>query len=419
MRKIHIRYCAIGLPAQECFGYGGAMEKPLFAAPRIAVVLPSFAKSNRDKLEGVFQYIRLHTPWQVRLIDRECDNQTVESIRRWRPSGIILGRLLGKFGRELDFGVPTVVMDAQRNCYSALLKRASFITCDQRLVAEAGADYLVRQGFVRLSYLATALCDWSVERGRLFQAWAEEKGVFCSLHISPGGRGTRSADWGVEQDSLLGWLKGLPKQTAVFVSNDRQAREVLELCQLARLRVPSDIAVLGCDNDELLCENTLPSLSSVAPDFASCGYQAAELLDRLMCKTIRKPLQLFYGVKRIVERESTRFLSGADDVRVGWGTDFIRLNAVRRISVFDIANHMRVSRRMAEILFKKQRGRSINSEIQLVRIDRLKSLLLETDKPITVLCEQCGYRNEAHVKRLFKRMVGLTMSQFRTAQKSV
>ena len=270
MRKIHIRYCAIGLPAQECFGYGGAMEKPLFAAPRIAVVLPSFAKSNRDKLEGVFQYIRLHTPWQVRLIDRECDNQTVESIRRWRPSGIILGRLLGKFGRELDFGVPTVVMDAQRNCYSALLKRASFITCDQRLVAEAGADYLVRQGFVRLSYLATALCDWSVERGRLFQAWAEEKGVFCSLHISPGGRGTRSADWGVEQDSLLGWLKGLPKQTAVFVSNDRQAREVLELCQLARLRVPSEKHAVETHSSILVAE---PSTSTAWTFSASSGVQ--------------------------------------------------------------------------------------------------------------------------------------------------
>ncbi|HNX33903.1 MAG TPA: substrate-binding domain-containing protein [Kiritimatiellia bacterium] len=394
------------------------MEKPLLAAPRIAVVLPSSAKSNRDKLAGVFQYIRLHTPWQVRLIDRECDSQTVASIHRWRPSGIILGRLLEKFGRELDFGVPTIVMDAPRACYGALLKRASFITCDQRLVAEAGADYLARQGFVRLAYLANAPCDWSVERGRLFQDWSEMSGLFCPVHISsPNGRVKRSADWFVEQDRLLRWLKSLPKQTAVFVSNDRQARELLDLCQLARLRVPSDIAVLGCDNDELLCENTLPALSSVEPDFTSCGYRAAELLDRSMSQKIRKPQQFFYGVKRIVERESTRFHSSADDVRICRGLEFIRLNAARRIGVCDVAKHMHVSRRMAEILFRKQRGRSINSEIQLVRIDRLKSLLLETDKPINALCEQCGYRNEAHVKNLFKRMVGSTMSQFRSSRK--
>ena len=391
------------------------MEKPLLAAPRIAVVLPSSAKSNRDKLAGVFQYVRLHTPWQVRLIDRECDSQTVARIRRWRPSGIILGRLLEKLGGALDFGVPTVVMDAPRACYSALLKRASFITCDQHLVAEAGADYLARKGFVKFAYLGTAASDWSVERGRLMQAWADERGLGCTVHIcSMGGRCRRPEDWIIEQDSLLGWLKGLQRQTAVFVSNDRQAREVLELCQLARIRVPSDLAVLGCDNDELLCENTLPSLSSVEPDFTACGYRAAELLDRLMAKTVRKPQQLFYGAKRIVERESTQFCAGADDVRIGRGLEFIRLNASRRIGVCDVAKHMRASRRTAEILFRRQRGRSINSEIQLVRIDRLKNLLVETDRPIAALCEQCGYRNAAHVKSLFKRMVGKTMSRFRT-----
>lgn len=416
MRIKHIRYCAIRLPARKGLGYGCRMEKPLLAAPRIAVVLPSSAKSNRDKLAGVFQYIRLHTPWQVRLIDRECDSQTVASIHRWRPSGIILGRLLEEIGRALDFGVPTVVMDAQRACYCTLLKRASFITCDQRLVAEAGADYLAAKGFSRLAYLANAPCDWSVERGRLFQEWAEKKGLSCRVHISSQtGRVQRSADWFAEQDSLLRWLKSLPKQTAAFVSNDRQAREVLELCQLAGLRIPSDIAVLGCDNDELLCENTLPALSSVEPDFASCGYRAAELLDRFMSKKVRKPQQLFYGVKRIVERESTLFHASTDDVRICRGIEFIRLNAARRIGVCDVVKHMHVSRRMAEILFRKQRGRSINSEIQLVRIDRLKRLLLETDKPITALCEQCGYRNEPHVKNLFKRMVGQTMSQFRAS----
>ena len=392
------------------------MVKPLLAAPRIAVVLPSFAKSNRDKLAGVFQYIRSHTPWQVRLIDRECDAHTIESIRRWKPSGIILGRLLETIGCELDVGVPTVVMDAPRASFAGLLKRASFITCDQRLVAEAGADYLVRQGFSRLAYLAISGCDWSIERGRYFREWAEKRGRLCFEHMSRSGRSTSADDWAAEQDSLLSWLRNLPKQTAVFVSNDRQARDILELCQLAGLRIPSDIAVLGCDNDELLCENTFPTLSSVEPDFASCGYRAAELLDRFMSKKVRKPQRFFYGVKRIVERESTRFHANMDDVRICRGLEFIRLNAARRIGVCDVARHMHISRRMAEILFRKQRGRSINSEIQLVRIDRLKRLLLETDQSIAALCAQSGYRNEVYVKHLFKRVVGQTMRQFRTSR---
>jgi len=278
---------------------------------------------------------------------------------------------------------------------------------------------LARKGFVRFAYLADAQSEWSVERSRLFSEWAINHGYACSVHVCRLCRRAHpSDDWVSEQNELLNWLKALPRQTAIFVSNDRQARELLELCQLVRLNVPSDVAVLGCDNDELLCENTTPSLSSVEPDFASCGYRAAELLDRLMCRAMRNQQLHLYGISRIVERESSQFRVTSADPRVCRGREFIRLNASRYIGVCDVADHMRVSRRMAEVLFRKQLDCSINAEIQRVRVDRLKGLLSETDRTITVLCQQCGYRNEAHVKGLFKRLVGQTMSQFRAAQRT-
>jgi len=400
-------------------GYTYPVKKFFTSAPRVVIVLSTAAESNRGKLAGIFRYVRLHTPWNVRLIDRVDDTQTAVNIRGWQPTGMIVGRLLGKIRGGLDFGVPAVVMDAKRMCYSDLFRRASFITCDQRIVAEKGAEYLARKGFVRFAYLADAQSEWSVERSRLFSEWAINHGYACSVHVCRLCRRAHpSDDWVSEQNELLNWLKALPRQTAIFVSNDRQARELLELCQLVRLNVPSDVAVLGCDNDELLCENTTPSLSSVEPDFASCGYRAAELLDRLMCRAMRNQQLHLYGISRIVERESSQFRVTSADPRVCRGREFIRLNASRYIGVCDVADHMRVSRRMAEVLFRKQLDCSINAEIQRVRVDRLKGLLSETDRTITVLCQQCGYRNEAHVKGLFKRLVGQTMSQFRAAQRT-
>ncbi len=389
------------------------------AVPRVVILISTDAPSNRAKLAGIFRYVRLHTPWNIRLIDRADDARTVSDIRKWRPSGMIIGRMLETVKGNLNFGIPSVVMDAKRKCYVDLLRRSSFISCDQGSVVEAGAKHLVKRGFVRFAYLADGLKEWSEERGQLFSAWAKERGFPCAVYVSRRrGSKARSDDWMAEQDELMQWLKSLPERTAIFVSNDRQAREVLEFCQLARISVPSELAVLGCDNDALVCENTMPALSSVEPDFEMCGYRAAELLERLMSRVQRGPQYLSYGVKRLIERESDTFQTRTPDPRVSMGLEFIRLNAARGIGVCDVAAHMRVSRRMAELLFRKQMGSSINAEIQRVRVERLKGFLQETDRSITVLCQQSGYTNDAHVKKLFKQLTGETMSHFRSSHRN-
>jgi len=121
--------------------------------------------------------------------------------------------------------------------------------------------------------------------------------------LTPGER----KDWTLDQKRLTRWLLGLPKPVAILAADDARARQVLETCQLAGLNVPGDIALLGVDNDELVCENTSPTLSSIQPDFDAGGYEAASLLEQLMRRTVRMPQNRFYGIKRIVVRESSRF----------------------------------------------------------------------------------------------------------------
>jgi AraC-like DNA-binding protein len=136
-----------------------------------------------------------------------------------------------------------------------------------------------------------------------------------------------------------------------------------------------------------------------------------------MRRTLRKPQNIFYGVKQIVVRESSRMAHSVDH-RYLRGLEFIRLNACASISVPDIARHMGVSRRLAEVLFRKYVGHSILGEIQQVRLTRLKSFLLETTLPISQISWQCGYPTETHAQRMFKQQTGLTMSQFRKQSKS-
>ena len=386
------------------------MKGFLQKTPKVALFLATNEKAGRDKLQGILRYMRLHTPWNFHLIENRIGEQRLGDLREWGATGVIVARMPESIGSIARTGLPTVVIDSPA-LYADRLPHASFVTCDSDAVGRAGAEHLLRQGFKSFAYVADAgQWDWSVSRGVAFCARIRQEGDNCAVYDGLTAR--ERSDWSFDQAHLKRWLLALPKPTALFATRDGRARQVLETCQLAGLNVPGDIAILGVDNEEILCENTAPTLSSIQPDFEAGGYQAAHLLEQLMRRTLRKPQTLCYGVKQIVVRESSR-LAHAVDHRFLRGLEFIRLNACAGIGVPDIAHHMGVSRRMAELLFRKHVGHSILDEIQQTRLARLKTFLLETALPIGQISEQCGYQTEMHAKRMFKQQAGLTMRQFR------
>jgi LacI family transcriptional regulator len=192
---------------------------------------------------------------------------------------------------------------------------------------------------------------------------------------------------------------------------------VLDTCPRPAITLTEENRRIGVDNDETICENTRPSLSSVLPDFEGGGYLAAELLDRLMRAPSRKAVRLTYGVKRVVHRLSSL------DIRVSsplaaTALEFIRLNACAGITVTDVARRLNVSRRFAEIHFREARGHSILEEIQRQRLDRVRALLRETDLPIGEIGARCGYGTETYLKALFKARFGITMRDYRKRPRS-
>ena len=383
--------------------------------PRVALFLATNEKAGRDKLQGILRYMRLHTPWNIHLVENCIGEQQLVNLKGWGVTGVIVVRMPEAIRFVEHVRVPTVVMDSPA-LYLKRFSDTSYVMSDSEAVGRAGAEAFLKQGFRHFAYVPDAYeWDWSELRGRGFQARLAQAGFGCDLY----GRLTarERKDWTLDQKRLTRWLLDLPKPAAVFAAHDARARQVLETCQQAGLNVPGDIALLGVDNDEILCENTSPTLSSIQPDFDAGGYEAARLLEDLMRRTLRKPQNLFYGVKQVVVRESSR-MAHSFDHRYLRGLEFIRLNACASISVPDIARHMGVSRRLAEVLFRKYVGHSILGEIQQVRLTRLKSFLLETTLPISQISWQCGYPTETHAQRMFKQQTGLTMSQFRKQSKS-
>ena len=207
-------------------------------------------------------------------------------------------------------------------------------------------------------------------------------------------------------------MQALPKPCGLMAAVDLRAKQVLDTCRTANIRVPEEIAVVGVDNDATICENTTPTLSSVLPDFEGGGYLAAELLDRLFRGLQRKTLHLTYGVRGIVQRQSSQYLRQSDRM-IASAIEFIRLNACAGITVTDVVTQMSVSRRYAERHFRAACGHSVLDEIQHHRLERVCSLLRETNLPIREIGERCGYDTEIYLKVLFKKRFGMTMRDYR------
>lgn len=375
--------------------------------PRVLLYLATNEKAGRDKLQGILHYIRLHTPWSVHLLEKRIGEQQVDNPRAWGATGVILARMPAMVETVRKANVPIVVLDSSA-LYRDALPNASYVISDSAAVGVAAADFFIRQGFSRFAYVPdTEDWDWSQLRGNAFCGRLREKGFPCIFFDGCGGK-----DWTVGQRRLERWLLALPKPCAVFTARDGRALQVIDTARSAGLSAPGDLAVLGVDNDEILCENSDPTLSSVQPDFVAGGYQAAEVLERLMRDKRRKPTITLYGVRGIVERGSGRPAKVVDR-RTQKGLEFIRLNASEVIRVEDVARHMGVSQRTAELLFQTGMSRSIMKEIQIIRLQKLKAFLLETSLPISRISTHCGYQTEMHAKRVFKQATGMTMRVFR------
>ena len=381
------------------------MSKFLHKVPRVLVAVSTVYKARRDKLQGILKYAQLNGPWDVQMLEDHPYIAKLGSFKHWRPDGIIRdGTNPLTLPSVHTSKIPIVLLDTA----SAPTQGCSCVNNDPHQISGAVADYYLRQGFKRFAYVGSVpVAVWSKARAEAFVARLAKAGHACALY-----KPQHANDWGLEQKHMSAWLSALPKPCGLMAAMDIRGKQVLDTCVLAGIRVPEEISVIGVDNDETICENTTPTLSSVFPDFEGSGYMAAELLDRLMRSRKRQTIQLTYDVKRIVHRLSSQDIKQSSRLAVS-AMEFIRLNACAGITVMDVARHLKVSRRFAELRFREACDHSILDEIQHHRLERVRTLLHETNLPIGAIGERCGYPTETYLKTLFKKRFDMTMREYR------
>ncbi|MBR1870208.1 MAG: substrate-binding domain-containing protein [Kiritimatiellae bacterium] len=380
----------------------------------VLVIMNMAVPAGMQRFAGITRFLaKHHHPWELIPV-RTCYDCTEAVVATALASGVdgivfAMEESLVAEGIISQCDIPTVVLDSARSAVARRRKNIAFVSNDNAAVARAAADSFLSQGVYR-SYVFTpdrAECWWALDRGKAFRAYLREKGL-PEPAVVPGG---------TPDAQFIEILSSLPKPCAVFAANDDRALEVLHICRRADLEIPSEVAILGVDDDEVVCLNTSPTLSSIALEFEEAGYRGAEILDAMMRSAAHKPRrETLFGVRKVVQRETTMPFSSAGKM-VQKAVAYINAFATEGITVSDVVRHLKVSRSLADRYFRRLQKTSINNAITERRLEEIAKRLLATDEPVERLALDCGFGSIANSKECFRRKYGCSMREFRKKNK--
>lgn len=376
------------------------MERKL---PKILVLLEASRAYDRGILRGIAKFSRLHGPWsffQNPLIYRKkiIKRSIIPTLQGIEPDGIIM-REPEDISELLTQKCPVIICP-----YTAeTIEGISNIITDSKATSAMGAEHLLERGFRNFGFCGFDEMLWSVDRGNGFAERIEKAGYEVNFYRQ---QLTAGKDFGLEErHKLVEWVESLPRPVGIMACNDDRAQHVAEACKVAGIKVPEEVAIIGIDNDELVCEFSDPPISSVALNSEKGGYEAAKLLKRLIQTKDKSPYRVVVQPTKVVSRCSTDILS-IDDPDVTNALRFIKNHSKELLSVEQVADYVAMSRRTLERKFRETIGRSIYEEIRRLRLAEVQKLLLETNLSVTEIAIELNCSGVDQISRFFRQEMG-------------
>ena len=367
---------------------------------------------------GVARYASHHGPWvfyREYWYDANIDKMRIQYLqrRRFKIDGIITSDARD-IEEVLSFAnrIPIIVIWN----FGSIRQDVSCIVTNCAQIGKMGAEYLINRGFRHFGYCGFDELPWSIRRSKSFADAVSQAGHNVCIYKQPASKSQLT--WPREINVMAQWLKSLPKPVAVMACNDDRGEQVIEACRFAGLHVPEQVAVLGVDNDRTISQLSYPSLSSVNLNTEKAGYEAARLLDKLMAGRKERGKTIVVPATHVETRQSTDILAVEDPV-VADALSFIRRNINRPISANDVANATAISRQTLHKRFVESLGCSIHDQIMHFRIDHVARMLVETDLTLQNIALSLGYPDSKHISRCFKKMMGMTPTQYRGRQNAI
>ena len=373
----------------------------------VALLIETSNDYARGLLRGVMAYVREHDPWSIHLPEQGRGEAPPGWLARWRGDGIVARIETPKIAQAVvRTGLPVVDVSAARH-----VPGIPWVETDDEAFARAAFTHLVERGFRQFGFCGEPRFNWSKWRREHFERLVRESGGACFVYESTAESG-KPVPYNREHRRLLAWVRKLPKPIGVMACYDIKAQQLLDACREADIAVPEEVAVIGVDNDELLCNLATPPLSSVIPNTHRLGYHAAALLDRMIGGESLGEQAHRIPPLGVATRQSTDILA-IDDPETAAAVRFIREHACDGINVADLLKTLPLTRRVLESRFRRIIGHTPHEEIVRVRTERAKQLLSETELSVSVIAQRTGFRHAEYLSVAFKKQTGLSPREYR------
>lgn len=362
-------------------------------------------------LRGVLQYAEETEPWVVCKMPPAYKKQVgIEGViawaKQWKADVVI-----GQFDPEDDisrFKQEGIVAMAQD--YIVKFDDIPNITGNYDLTGEMAAKRFLARGFQNFAFFGYRNVCWSDERLEGFRKRIEQAGYGDRLFFYD--KQQIDSLWAYDLPMLKEWLESLPKPVAIMACDDNQGAILIQACVSFGLKIPSEVAIMGVDNDEVLCNLSNPALSSINIDIEGGGYEAAKLAERMVKEHDFKGEDIVLRPMGIVVRMSSNIFSTTDTAVLA-ALQFISANIDRKILVEDVLREVPLSRRLLEQRFLKVTGTTIYKYISAMRMDRFAELLISSKDSIANIAARLDEPDTKSISRRFQAIKGCTPSEFR------
>lgn len=334
---------------------------------------------------------------------------SILDLRGWKGDGIIAA-LNTPAENDCAGGLRVPVVNISSTLAESSVPRVSI---DNRLIGELAADHLIKRGFQDFAYYGLKKVAYSQLRREGFEDRLATAGYRCSTFLSTPTFRLHGVKWQEQHHALADWIRSLKTPAALFAVTDYRAMQALDACRQIGLLAPQQkIAVLGVDNEEVICQHMIPTLSSVARDDKREGYRAAAVLDQLM-QGKQELEEVLIPPLDVVERDSTGILAIHDD-RVRKAIEYIFEFIEEPFDVNVLARHVEVSRRWLEYEFRNAVGESPYQYIRRQRLEHARRLLT-TDRRAKIyeIARLTGFGSAKQFTVVFQQKYGMTPREYR------
>jgi LacI family transcriptional regulator len=385
---------------------------------KIAFAHNNITHNTEGLMAGISEYIRDKGNRQL-IIWPDCSQRSLMFLKERGCKGAFVSiQTTIKAEELLRIGIPVIGVATIQNMLDL-----PFVSANSKEVAQMACDYLLNKKFANLAFFGLTQARWSTERLEYFSQYLnkqgynvhvfKEKQVLLRNDVTPFTRLWINSALNTGQQKLIDWLKQLPKPVAILASCDIFACYLINVAKEAGFNIPDEIAILGINNDNALCNICDPPLSSIAFNFKKAGYDAAKLLDKMIAGNAAMQGQCIEIQPTHVETRGSTDIYAINDPAIVQAMKYIRENSNAPLQVDAVARHVCMSKRLLQLRFHNLIGKSVHDEIIQAHFEIAKAMLIETNLPIDEIATHSGFHYTSNMRRAFINNTGMLPQKYR------